>query len=444
MNKIILIIKREYLTRVKKKSFIVMTIIGPILMAAVMIVPIWISTKTDEVKTIGVIDETHLFSGRFTENNTIKFVYLNEDLKTAKENFGKKNLYAIWNIPVTSDFVPRQSLLYSDKKISWLVESYVEEQFKKQVSELYLLQSGVSNTTLELSQAKVRIISKKWNEDGRITDSSSGVATAISYFAGILIYFFIFLYGSQVMRGVIEEKTSRIIEVMVSSVKPFQLMMGKIIGIAAVGLTQFLLWVVLTGAIIGGAGMFYSGKILEHQSERTKVMQNNDLIPANNNNAAQIFKQNEVLLNINETLADINFSTMIIAFLFYFLFGYLIYAALFAAIGAAVDNEADTQQFMLPITVPLILSIVMMNFFIANPQSSVAVWFSMIPFTSPITMMVRIPFGVNILTELLPSMIILIVSFLVVTWFAAKIYRTGILMYGKKPSYKELMKWLKY
>jgi ABC-2 type transport system permease protein len=255
---------------------------------------------------------------------------------------------------------------------------------------------------------------------------------------------FIFLFGAQVMRGIIEEKTSRIVEVILSSVKPIELMMGKIIGVALVGLTQFLLWVVLTTGIITIATSSFSSK---HDSKTTaeKIMNSKSQqimasqVPQDISND----EKNNSGYEIFDAISSIDFPVMIGMFLFYFLFGYLLYAALFAAVGSAVDSEADTQQFMLPITIPLIFSFIMAQFIIQEPSGSLAFWLSIFPLTSPVIMMIRIPYGVPYL-QLLLSMTLLILGFLATTWMAAKIYRTGILMYGKKTSYRELWKWLRY
>jgi ABC-2 type transport system permease protein len=294
-------------------------------------------------------------------------------------------------------------------------------------------------------KASVDISTIKIGDGGKEEKSYPEVSMILGMFSGILIYFFIFLFGSQVMRGVIEEKTSRIIEVIISSVKPFQLMMGKITGIGLVGLTQFLLWVLLTGTIVTIGISSFSSKIKPGATTEQLVQSQTKSITAMQlPNAADSTKvtgeqSNEVVTAIE----SIDFPVMIGMFLFFFLFGYLLYAALFAAVGSAVDSEADTQQFMLPLTVPLILSIVIAQYVIQEPQGPVAFWFSIIPFTSPVIMMIRIPFGVPYY-QIILSMTLLVAGFLGATWLAAKIYRTGILMYGKKISYRELWKWLKY
>lgn len=279
----------------------------------------------------------------------------------------------------------------------------------------------------------------------------------VGYIGGFLIYFFIFLFGSQVMRGVIEEKTNRIVEIVVSSVRPFQLMMGKIIGIGLVGLTQFGLWVVLTLIIVTGAKPLIAPQMTTPAAQEINaqsIMESqsaNQAMPfqgAASQQAAANQSSNDVSQNLGaqhlfEALQDINFVLIIGVFIFFFLGGYLLYGSLFAAIGSAVDNETDTQQFMLPITIPLILAIIVLVSGISNPQGGIAFWFSIIPFTSPILMMARLPFGVPEWQVLL-SMALLVLTFMGTTWLSAKIYRTGILMYGKKVNYKELWKWIRY
>jgi ABC-2 type transport system permease protein len=278
-------------------------------------------------------------------------------------------------------------------------------------------------------------ITEEDEKKGRSADVE--VSTALGFAGGILIYFFIFLYGAQVMRGVIEEKTSRIVEVIISSVKPFQLMMGKIVGIALVGLTQFLLWVIFTFVIYSTVmNVVVKDKFSKDNIENI-IQKSPDGTSVEN--VDQMIETGQLV----DRIKGINWLLMIPAFIFYFLGGYLLYGALFAAIGGAVDNEADTQQFMLPITIPLILAIVVAQTVMHDPSGKVAFWFSIIPFTSPVVMMVRLPFQVQV-WELMLSMGLLVIGFIFTTWLAGKIYRTGILMYGKKINYKELWKWLRY
>ncbi|MEI6884471.1 MAG: ABC transporter permease [Bacteroidota bacterium] len=458
MHKIILIIKREYLTRVRKKSFLVMTILGPLLMAAIVIVPIYLATKGNELKTVAVIDQTGIFYEKFKNTDNIKFHYLLTDISSAKSDFRKSGDYALLFIPKTEVSIPTNAILYAESNVSINVKSYIRNVMTKQVEDLKLeaklkdLQTDKKNPIdvqdiLRSVKAVVDINTIKITDEGKEEKSYTEISMVLGTFSGILIYFFIFMFGAQVMRGVIEEKTNRIIEVIISSVKPFELMMGKIIGVGLVGLTQFLLWVVLTFGIVTVVTSTFNVKGQNKHTAEQSIVQNAakynpDNLPLTDSTSVNK-GQEEGVNQVFEALNSVNFPVMIGAFIFFFLFGYLMYGALFAAIGGAVDSEADTQQFMLPITVPLILSIVMMQYFIQDPAGQVTFWFSIFPLTSPVAMMIRIPFGVPYWQVML-SMGLLILTFLGTTWMAAKIYRTGILMYGKKISYKELWKWLRY
>jgi ABC-2 type transport system permease protein len=292
-------------------------------------------------------------------------------------------------------------------------------------------------------KTSVDINTMKIGEDGQESKSYTELNMILGMFAGILIYFFIFMFGAQVMRGVIEEKTSRIVEVIISSVKPFQLMMGKIVGVGLVGLTQFLLWVVLTFLIVTIVTSTISPGDSKKSVTEQMMMQKQGMNPAVSEAVSSQKDSGEGMNAVMEAINSVDFPLMIGTFIFFFIVGYLLYAALFAAIGGAVDSEADTQQFMFPITIPLILSIVMAQYIIRDPDGPVAFWFSIFPLTSPVIMMIRIPFGVPYFQVVL-SMVLLLLGFLGTTWLAAKIYRTGILMYGKKISYKELWKWIRY
>lgn len=445
MSKIPIIIKREYLSRVKKRSFIVMTILGPLLMAALMIVPVFISQMSDETKTIAVVDESGIFYKKFTDTENIKFIYLSEDISKAKESFETSGNYALlWLPEKVVESQGKTIRLFSDNQPSIAVKSYIENILKKEFESMKLAASGIDKSVLTSVETNISIQTIKLKGKGLEEKSNTEISTVLGIFSGILIYMFIFLFGTQVLRGVIEEKTSRIVEVIVSSVKPFQLMMGKIIGIALVGLTQFLLWVVLTFTIITGIQIAMPDTFQFSKTENM-IIGKDKISPVQELQKTETDKEykNQQMHDMIESIGSIDFGLMISMFLFYFLFGYLLYASIFAAIGAAVDSEADTQQFMLPVTIPLIFSIVMAQFVINNPEGPVAFWLSIIPFTSPIIMMTRIPFGVPYFDMIL-SMVLLILGFLGSTWFAGKIYRTGILMYGKKTSYQELWKWLKY
>jgi ABC-2 type transport system permease protein len=299
----------------------------------------------------------------------------------------------------------------------------------------YSLQANVAIKTIDLS-------------NGAEKKTSAVVSTTIGLFLGILIYMFIFMYGTQIMRGVIEEKNNRIVEVIISSVRPFQLMIGKITGIALVGLTQFLLWIVLTFSIVMVAQVVLPDKMNITKSEQFSAPQQMHLKQTGQTMSPQDTEKADNTQMINEvlqTLRQIDFVFLLLMFIFYFIGGYLLYGAMFAAIGAAVDNETDTQQFMLPITIPLVFAIIMSQFILNNPGGPVAKWLSIIPFTSPVIMMIRLPFySVPPYWDVLYSALALIAGFIFTTWFAGKIYRTGILMYGKKPTYKELWRWMRY
>ncbi len=444
MNKIKLIISREYITRVKKKSFIVMTILGPILFAAMMIVPAWLASMKDtDIKNIAVIDSSGIFINKIADTDYIKFEYLeNKKLEELRANFSELDYYAVLQILPNITYEPSAVHLYSKKQPSFSVKSHIANAMEKELKNKELRSHGIDEEVLKSIKSDVSIRTIQWTDDGEEKESSTEIAMIVGYASGFLIYFFIFLFGAQVMRGVIEEKTSRIVEIIISSARPFQLMMGKIVGIALVGLTQFLLWILLTFIIITGVKTVFLPE-LETKNAQEVVVQ--DLLEQQNIPQVETIEPQNMdkFTSILNSAKSIDFGLIFGSFIFFFLGGYLLYGSLFAAIGSAVDNETDTQQFMLPITIPLILGIFVMMNVVQNPESSLAFWFSIIPFTSPIVMMVRIPFGVPY-WELALSMGLLVLTFIGSTWFAGKIYRTGILMYGKKVNYKELWKWLRY
>lgn len=450
MNKTSLIIQREYLTRVKKKSFIIMSIVGPILIAALMVVPAWLAIQDDDSQLVEVIDETGLFVNQLKNSKEITFAYEFRSLKAAQDDLKEKGKYtAVLHIPKVVVTLPKTVQLFYDSKPKSSSISYMENEIAK-VIENKKLQDMYNLSVDQISGLRppVKIISNKLKDlndqaaDGEAFEKTAGgLATGVGFVLAFFIYIFIFLFGVQVMRGVIEEKTNRIVEVIISSVKPFQLMMGKIIGVALVAITQVLIWVVLSTAIIGGVQSFFKDDLMASKKQDLKKME--QFNPALEEEGQQIeeSKGQSMMQEINTKLQQINFPLVIACFIFYFLGGYLLYGSLFAAIGAAVDSEADTQQFMFPVTVPLIIAIAIAQVVLDNPDGSLAFWASIIPFTSPIIMMIRIPVGVHYL-ELLLSMGILILTFIGTTWMAGRIYRTGILMYGKKVNFKELGKWL--
>lgn len=419
MRKIWLIIKREYLVRVRKKAFIVMTIVGPLLMAALMIVPTYLANETQELRTIAIEEDGFEFTNQIEDTDFLHFSKIpTEEATLLKNDFSESNYYAL--LYIEGDYFT----LYSNQQISLTVSKTIENQLEQIIEHQKLKAAGIDLAILSEAQSTVHISTKIITEGGGTTNSKAEASMGIGFVCGILIYMFIFMYGTMVMRGVIEEKTSRIVEVIISSVKPFQLMMGKILGVALVGLTQFALWILLTIAIASFAELMF----MDEGSMTTEL------------NSTQ---QSILLSELSNLTGGINLMQIFVSFIFYFLAGYLMYSSLFAAVGSAVDAEADTQQFVLPITIPLILAFILIQPIIENPDGPLAFWMSIIPFTSPVIMMVRLPFGVAN-WELALSMCVLILSFVLTTYLAGKIYRTGILMYGKKTSYKELWKWLSY
>ena len=419
MNKIWLIISREYLVRVKKKSFIVMTILGPILMAALLVTPTILSMQDQQNRLVALSEKNIEFLEPLNKIENTKFTIItDEELELLKKDFSQTEYYAVL------DKDKDQFYLLSDQQISLSVKRSIADKIEKIIERNKLKLAGIDLNVLESSVTEINIQTKIITLDGENINSSTEGSMGIGFITGILIYMFIFMYGTMVMRGVIEEKTNRIVEVIISSVKPFQLMMGKIIGVALVGLTQFILWIVLTMALAALAELL--------------LFNPNELI-----SQANSAENTEIMSKITNLIGGINFMQIILCFIFYFISGYLLYSSLFAAVGSAVDAEADTQQFVVPITVPLLLAIMLIQPVMDNPDGTLAFWMSMIPFTSPVIMMVRLPFGVEN-WELFISMLSIITGFVATTFLAAKIYRTGILMYGKKISYKELWKWLSY
>lgn len=438
MNKILLIIQREYFTRVKKKSFIIMTILGPVLMAAMIIMPAFLANWSKAThKNIAVLDETGWYYEKFKDQDNITFYHVHEDLETDKEKALYEKGDLLLYIPKTQLNIPIYAELFSTSQAGLNVTAYIKSVMKNEAENKKLLASGLDPDLIKSSKVQINLSTVRVEEGGIEKKSNTEVEVGLAIFAGLMIYFFIFMFGAQVLKGVMEEKQSRIVEVILSSVKPFQLMMGKIVGIALVGITQFLLWIILTGIFLGA---FQSG-IFGNSTDALNLLSSQSQV-SNVASSSQISSSDPFLM-VSEIVSGINFKIMIFSFLFYFLAGYLLYASLFAAIGGAVDQDADTQQFMLPVSIPLIFSVAMSGVLINQPDSSLSFWLSMIPFTSPVTMMIRIPFGVPI-WEIALSMSLLILGFLGTTWVAGKIYRTGILMYGQKVNYAIMWKWLKY
>lgn len=421
-SKIALIIGREYKTRVCKKSFILLTFLMPILLVGIVAVPLLLSqAKSDTVRSIVVVDASGLYQPVFTDSESYRFFYTDSGLPEARQEHPDATgfLCIAGNLAQEEN----KAIYYSEKQANTETVAYLNsilsrfvEQQKIAAYNIPDLQQIIKNT-----QTHIQITTVKWSEDGEETIGSAEVATLVGMFAAFLIYMFIVLYGAQVMSGVVQEKSNRIMEVMVSSVRPFQLMMGKIVGIALVGLTQFFLWVVLIWVC--------AGTLLP-------------LLPGGDASSAMA-QESGMAMEIANALQSVDMAQLLVLFVVYFLGGYLLYSSFFAAFGSAVDNETDTQQFSLVLTIPILFAMYAAIYSAQNPDGPLAFWCSMIPFTSPIVMLVRLPFDVA-WWEIALSIGILIASFVGSTWMAGKIYRTGILMYGKKPTWAELWKWLRY
>ncbi|WP_316840270.1 ABC transporter permease [Pedobacter gandavensis] len=442
MNKILLIIQREYLSRVKKKSFIVMTLLTPVIIAVFYGLIIYFSIQgvKGSHSKVAVLNENKVLSEQISSNKNITYTYVDQSLEEMKASIKKSDYDYILYIPPFDLNKPTGIQLLGTKQAGLSLNGKITGDVENTIRNQKLKASGISQKDLDGLKTNVDIDNKKIGESGKEEDSSAGASTIIGTIAGILMFMFIMLYGIQVMRGVIEEKTSRIIEIMISSVKPFQLMMGKIIGIALVGLTQFILWIVLTASISTIAVSTLVGKDQLKQSSGMTIKAKDGTAISTPATAAI----DSPVLSMQKSLASLPLTKIIIVFIFFFIGGYLFYSALYAAIGSAVDSETETQQFMMPVMMPLLVGYALSLSVVANdPYGPVAFWLSMIPFTSPIAMVVRLPYGVPD-WQLALSMFILVVGFLGTVWLASRIYRVGILMYGKKTSLKEMIKWFTY
>ena len=440
MSKISLIIKREYSTRVMKKSFIILTFLTPILFAGMITVPLWLSgIKDSNKKHIVVVDKTHSYNQVLKSNETYQFDFVDKPVdEIKKENTDKGDNEFTALLVITDDLSknPKAATLYSEKQVNLELKGYISGMLNKYVEQQKLEAYNIPNLKemVEKSRTNIDIPTIKWGDNGQEKEGSAELALVIGMISAFVIYMFIIIYGAQVMAGVVQEKTSRIVEVIISSVKPFELMMGKIIGIALVGLTQFFMWVILTGSILFIGSRFIGGGVDVASLQQANQMGMQSMAATQSPGEMQ---------QLFAMLHGFDFMQIIVLFVLYFLGGYLLYASLFAAVGSAVDSETDTQQFSLPLTLPIIFAIYAAIYSAQNPDGPLAFWCSMIPFTSPIVMMVRLPFDVPG-WQIVLSLSILMLSFIGTTWIAGKIYRTGILMYGKKVTWKEMWKWLKY
>ena len=436
MNHLSLIIKREYLNKVRNKSFIIMTFLSPLIIVGIFTLVAYLSNlNNDKVRVISVLDESGLFLDHFESTDNLKYKVVSDmSLSEAKKSNEEAENYGLLYIPKTDKIedLAEAITFYSEDSPSLVVMSDIEDAIEEKVNTVKLLEAGIDSERIK--ELRIKINTNLETYQGQETSKlGSGLKLIFGGAAGYLLFMFIIIYGNMIMRSVIEEKTSRIIEVIISSVKPMKLLLGKIFGTSLAGITQFLVWVILIGVL----SLVVSSIFGIDPSGVPSPQQ--DLITQGADTGSPQFIQ-EVIMEIN----NLPILNLVIMFLLFFVGGYLLYASLYAAIGAAVDSETDTQQFMMPILMPLILA-VYVGFFtvIENPHGTVSQVFSYIPFTSPVVMLMRIPFGVPIWRQII-SIVILFATFIATVWFASKIYRVGILMYGKKASYKEIFKWLKY
>lgn len=431
MGKISLIIEREYKTRVMKPAFIILTFLTPLLIVGMIMVPMWLAgMKDDTVKKILIVDKTGLYAGSLTSTDSYQFT-ISKDTLTEPAGFRDSYIdFAVLYISQNLADNPNSAVIYSEQQIGMELKSYISSQLSMIVEKMKMDALNVPDLKelMEKVRADLQVNTVKWGKDGEEKVGSAELSLIVGMITAFIIYLFMVIYGTQVMQGVVQEKTSRIVEVIISSVRPFDLMMGKIVGIALVGLTQVLLWIVLSGVFLAILLPVFGIDMQALQSAQSAQMMTGEM---------------DKYMQIGLMLRDFDFVRTGIMFLFYFLGGYFLYASLFAAVGSAVDQETDTQQFTLPLMLPIIFAIYAAIYSAENPDGPLAFWCSIIPFTSPIVMMVRLPFDVPV-WQLVLSMALLVITFIGTTWMAGKIYRTGILMYGKKVTWKEMIKWIRY
>ena len=458
------VIAREYLTRVKKKSFIITTFLVPILFAGIFVIMFLIMGGTKErSQKVAVVDQSGFVMSYLESTDRITYLDFSKNdpdsLKNQLEQFGMDVMVRISPLDTVKKTVSVQS--YSKDPVGVDFSTGLSDRVENAVEDYRIQQYGIENLRQIMQDVKcdVKVTEYTIDEKGNESISESGIYMMISLFLGIIIYMFIAMFGGQVMSSVIEEKTSRVVEVLISSVKSVDLMFGKIIGVALVALTQFLMWVVLTGFLLGVAGSAFGKDMLQNftagsqsvtqvtgmspeQMQSLGVPSVQDAMEAEADTSAAAAGQPDDLTVIMNTLANVPWVKLIIAFLIYFILGYLLYSSFYAAIGSSVENEGDAQQLLLPVTIPLLIAYFVIFIAFQNPDSGVVVWCSMIPFTSPIVMLARIPYGVPD-WQLILSILLLFLTFLACAWLSAKIYRAGILMFGKKTTFKDLWKWLK-
>jgi ABC-2 type transport system permease protein len=412
-----------------------MTILTPVIFVGIYAVVILLTIKPGEEKTINVVDESGLFMEKFSNTDAITYSYNNINVEAGKELVTSGEYSGLLVIPNIDLKKPEGITLYSQQALGISVERNIERTIKNEIEDIKLKASGIDKAILDSIKTDVNLKALNIGSGGGTgeeKESNSALASGIGIFTGFIIYLFLFVYGTQVMRGVVDEKASRIVEIVISSVKPIQMMMGKIIGIAAVGLSQFLIWIILSTFLWTAATALLMGD-QPINSDNTEQLAEQE-VSGNANSRAEMVGQ------INSMIAKTNLPKILGLLIFYFVTGYLFYAALFAMIGSAIDTEADAQQFIFPIILPIIFSFMMYGAVINDPNGQIAFWLSMIPFTSPIIMMIRVPFEIPN-WQIFLSMAFMIGGFIGTTWLASRIYRVGILMHGSKVNYKTLAKW---
>lgn len=439
MSKIGLVIKHEYTQRVMKKSFILLTLLTPLLFLALILVPLGLAQiNNNDVERVAVVDNVGKYAQLFTSDDSYEFITIDNIPADQMISQSEENDYTAILV-ISQDLMehPEGATIYSNNIVSNQLQHYINSILSDFTEQERIDSYNIPDLKeiMESTRTPLEIRTVKWDKNGDESESSAEVAMLIGMIFTMLMYMFVFVYGAQVMNSVMQEKTSRIVEVLVCSVRPFELMMGKIVSMALVGLTQLLIWAVLTTALTAIAIPFFS------PDPETLVNASAELAAANGNMPPM---DTESISNeIFSVLGGINIFQIAICFILFFIGGYLLYSSLFAAIGSAVDSETDTQQFMFPIMIPVLFGLYAAMYSIENPDGPLAFWCSIIPFTSPIVMMVRLPYSVPF-WQLALSLGLLYVTFVGAVWASGKIYRTGILMYGKKVTWKELIKWLKY
>jgi len=432
MSKLLLIIKREFIARVRNKAFVLMTFISPLLLVVMTVFITWLKAmNTDQIHTIAIHDESGEFLMEFEDHGKLRFKNFSSlPIETAKDSVMLKEFMGLLYIPtqVSRNTLEKAVKFYADASPSFEIIQKIETVLSAKLTHQNFVDQGYDIEGISMARANVDLKIENFSGVTR-SKLSNYIKIAFGGLMGYLLMMFIVIYGNMIMRSVIEEKTSRIIEIIISSVKPAQLLLGKILGTSFAGLTQFIIWLLIGGLMLSVLTAMAGISISGAQTE----------LALQNGGAAM----DQLQLVIHD-FWELPLMTLLVSFFVYFLSGYFLYSSMYAAIGAAVDNETDTQQFMLPLLFPLMLGIYIGFFTVMdNPHGSISLVFSMLPFTSPIVMMMRIPFGVP-WWQILISVVLLLATIGLTVWFASKIYRIGILMYGKKPSYKELLKWLRY